>query len=84
MSRDPSGRGRTRRLLVLGLALMVVAGLVVADVVTLAKAKPSFKNETRSFQQLLTPSATPPSPSASKPHPSSTTTTTVPAPATTS
>jgi hypothetical protein len=84
VSRDPSTRGRTRRLLVLGLALVVVAGLVVADIVTLDKAKPSFNNETRSFQHLLAPSATPPSPSTSKPHPSSTTITTVPAPATTS
>jgi len=47
----------TRRLLVLGLALIVIAGLVVADVVTLSKAKPSFDNETRAFQHLLAPPA---------------------------
>ena len=30
-----------------------LAGLVVADVVTLTKAKPSFENETRAFQNLI-------------------------------
>jgi hypothetical protein len=50
--------GRARRLLVLGLALVVVAGLVVADIVTLSKAKPSYQNETRDFQHMLAPPTT--------------------------
>ena len=77
MSREPSLHGRTRRLLVLGLALVVVAGLVVADIVTLTKAKPSFRIETRNFQHLLAPSAASPSTAPM-------TTTTVLAPAKTS
>jgi len=76
-----TGRNRTRRLLVLGLALIVVAGLVVADIVTLSKAKPSFENETRAFQHLLAP----PSASSTTSSTSSTSTTpTTPAPSTTS
>ena len=50
--------GRTRRLVVLTLALVVVAGLIVADVVTLHKAKPSFDRETRAFQNLLKATST--------------------------
>ena len=68
-------QGRTRRLLVLALALVVVAGLVVADIVTLSKAKPSFENETRAFQHLLAP------PTTSRTTPTTpTTSTTVPPP----
>lgn len=50
--------GRTRRLLILGLALVIVAALVVANIVTLTKAKPSYENETRAFQHLLAPATT--------------------------
>ena len=70
------GPGRTRRLVVLALALVVVAGLVVADVVTLTKAKPSFDNETRSFQNLLkstTTTAVPPRKTAAAKRPTSST-----------
>ena len=50
--------GRARRLVVLTLALVVVAGLIVADAVTLHKAKPSFDRETRAFQNLLKATST--------------------------
>jgi len=65
--------GHTRRLLVLGLALVIVAGLVVADIVTLTKAKPSYQNETRAFQHLLAPATTgvPPSTTVPAPGPTS-------------
>ncbi len=46
-------RGRTRRLLVLALALLVVAGFVVVDAVTLTKARPSFVHETRDVENLI-------------------------------
>ncbi len=46
-------RGRSRQLLVLTLAILIVGGLLVADAVTLAKAKPSFRNETQAFQKLI-------------------------------
>ncbi len=45
--------GRTRRLVVLAVALVFLAGLVVADVVTLTKAKPSFVHETRDVENLI-------------------------------
>ena len=46
-------RARSQPLLVvLALVLVVVAGLIVADVVTLTKAKPSFDKETRGLSKL--------------------------------
>ena len=45
--------GRTRRLVVLGLALILLAGLIVADAVTLTKARPSFVHETRDVENLI-------------------------------
>jgi hypothetical protein len=53
-----SVRRRTRRLIAMALAVVIVAGLVVADVVTLHQAKPSFDRETRGFQNLLKSTAT--------------------------
>ncbi len=41
-----------RRLLVAALAALVVLGLAIADVVTLAQAKPSYRNERRYFSVL--------------------------------
>lgn len=66
--------GRIRPLIAVALAVIVVAGLVAADVVTLHKAKPSYDHETQAFTHLLGPSKTgglpasttlPPSPGAS-------------------
>lgn len=50
--------GRTRQLLVLTLALLVVGGLLVADAVTMSKAKPSFRKETQQFQKLINTTGT--------------------------
>jgi hypothetical protein len=44
---------RIRPLIAMALAVIVVAGLVAADVVTLHKAKPSFDHETQAFNRLL-------------------------------
>ncbi len=72
--------GRARRLVVLALALVVVVGLMVADVVTLHKAKPSFDKETRAFQNLLNSTST----TTSVPSGTSVITTTIPTSVTTS
>jgi hypothetical protein len=45
--------GRGRPLVAVALAVIVVAGLVAADAVTLHKAKPSYDHETQAFQRLL-------------------------------
>jgi hypothetical protein len=67
-------RGRIRPLIAVALAVIVVAGLVAADVVTLHKAKPSYDHETQAFNRLLvsptttvapTPTTAPKSPGAS-------------------
>jgi hypothetical protein len=50
--------GRIRPLIAVALAVIVVAGLVAADVVTLHKAKPSYDHETQAFTHLLGPSET--------------------------
>jgi hypothetical protein len=44
--------GGTRRLIAVALAVLVVAGMVVADVVTLHRAKPSFDQETQDLRKL--------------------------------
>ncbi len=81
---------RARGLLVLALALLVVGGLIVADVATLSKAKPSFDHETQAFQRLLQSTSTtlPPSSShhlgTSTPHNTNTTNTNSITPVTTS
>jgi hypothetical protein len=49
---------RIRPLIAVALAVIVVAGLVTADVVTLHKAKPSYDHETQAFTHLLGPSKT--------------------------
>ena len=38
--------------------MVVVVGMVVGDAVTLLKAEPSYRNETRAVNRLLPPSAT--------------------------
>lgn len=53
-----TGRRRVRPLIVALLAAAVVVGLVVADVVTLTTAKPSFDNETRAFRILIQSTST--------------------------
>ncbi len=45
--------GRIRPLIAIALAVIVVAGLVVADVVTLHQAKPSYDHETQALNHLL-------------------------------
>jgi len=55
-------RRHARPLLAVGLACVVVVGLVVADGVTLAKAKPSFNRETQYFRHLLEAASTTPTP----------------------
>lgn len=50
--------GRIRPLIAIALAVIVVAGLVTADVVTLHQAKPSYDHETQVFTHLLGPSKT--------------------------
>jgi hypothetical protein len=42
----------------IALAVVVVVGMVVGDAVTLLKAEPSYRNETRAINRLLPPSAT--------------------------
>ncbi|MGD0391179.1 MAG: hypothetical protein ABSC41_00900 [Acidimicrobiales bacterium] len=37
----------------MALVLVVLAGLIVADAVTLAKARPSFVHETRDVENLI-------------------------------
>jgi hypothetical protein len=44
---------RIRPLIAVALAVIVVAGLVAADVVTLHKAKPSYDHETQAFNRML-------------------------------
>jgi hypothetical protein len=53
-----AGAGRVRPVVVALLATLFVIGLVVADVVTLSKAKPSFSNETRDFHALIESTST--------------------------
>ncbi len=48
--------GRPRYLVAIALAVVVVVGMVVGDAVTLLKAAPSFRNETRAINRLLPPS----------------------------
>jgi hypothetical protein len=48
--------GRPRHLVAIALAVVVVVGMVVGDAVTLLKAAPSFRNETRAINRLLPPS----------------------------
>jgi hypothetical protein len=81
---------RTRRLIVALLAVVVVAAMVVVDIVTLTKAKPSFDNETRAFNKLLHSEPTTSLPTAHLPAspttahlPASPTTAHLPAPPTT-
>jgi hypothetical protein len=72
---------------VLALALVVLTGLVVADVVTLTKAKPSFVHETRDVENLIkstTTTTVPPRRTTGTTSPTSTASTTGPAPSTTS
>ena len=59
---------RIRLLLTAMVALVVVAVMVGADVVTLTKAKPSFDNETRAFNRLLPASPTTTLPTHPHPH----------------
>jgi hypothetical protein len=47
--------GRYRQLVAIAFAVLVVVGMVVGDAVTLHKAKPSFRDETRAFNGLLHP-----------------------------
>jgi hypothetical protein len=79
--------GRTRRLVVLTLALVVLTGLVVADVVTLTKARPSFVHETRDVENLIkstTTTTVAPRRTTGTTSPASIVSTTGPAPSTTS
>ena len=50
--------GRPRYLVAIALAVVVVVGMVVGDALTLLKAEPSYRNETRAINRLLPPSAT--------------------------
>lgn len=50
--------GRPRYLVAIALAVVIVVGMVVGDAVTLLKAEPSYRNETRAVNRLLPPSAT--------------------------
>ena len=50
--------GRPRYLVAIALAVLVVVGMVLGDAVTLLKAEPSYRNETRAINRLLPPSAT--------------------------
>lgn len=50
--------GRIRPLIAISLAVIVVAGLVAADVVTLHQAKPSYDHETQALNHLLGSSET--------------------------
>jgi hypothetical protein len=45
--------GRIRPLIAIALAVIVVAGLVTADVVTLHQAKPSYDHETQALNHLV-------------------------------
>lgn len=50
--------GRPRHLVAIALAVVVVMGMVVGDAMTLLKAAPSYRNETRAINRLLPPSTT--------------------------
>jgi hypothetical protein len=50
--------GRPRYLVAIALAVVVIVGMVVGDALTLLKAEPSYRNETRAINRLLPPSAT--------------------------
>ena len=48
--------GRPRYLVAIALAVVVIVGMVVGDALTLLKAEPSYRNETRAINRLLPPS----------------------------
>jgi hypothetical protein len=53
-----SGHRHVRPLVVALVAAVMVIGLIVADVVTLSAAKPSFERETRAFKNLIQSTST--------------------------